>query len=250
MRLTPSARRGVHALDQRDALVVVARRTAARCRACSVGDELDAIVGVLARRMERRASRTASAGEPARSAGKTASASISAALAGSSRSQRVAAAVSQSRARAALPLRAAIRPRACSQLDPQRRRARVLQPGTEMVERRVQMTGEVTAPRGIEQSLRAPVGIRGQPRRLLECLCRRRVRPCAAGACGHARESLRDRVVGPAGGVGLMPQALLALDRVGQRRVREPAIGGSTPSRRRRCAPARGRTSRASRPAR
>ena len=136
------------------------------------------------------------------------------------------------------------------QLDPQRRRGHALQRRAEMVERRVHVTRQVSALRGTEQPLRAPVGIGGQARGLLESVGRGRVGALVAGARGHPLESVGDGVVRTGGGVGLVPEALLArLPRRPARRARRGARRPA-PSRRRRCARARGRTSPASRPAR
>jgi hypothetical protein len=112
------------------------------------------------------------------------------------------------------------------QLCPQRLNGYALQRRAELVERRVQVTGQVSTLRGTEQPLGAPVAIGGQPRRLLEGMGGHGVGALAASSRGHALESLGDRVVGAGGGVDLVPQALLTADRAGKRAVREAALGG------------------------
>jgi hypothetical protein len=103
-------------------------------------------------------------------------------------------------------------------LDPQRRRGHALQRRPEMVERRMFVTRSVSALRGTEQPLRgteqplrAPVGIGGHARGVLESTSRGREGALGVGARGHAVKSLGDRVVRAGSGVGLMPEALVAV---------------------------------------
>ena len=61
---------------------------------------------------------------------------------------------------------------------------------------------------------------------MLQTTGRGREGALVAGARGHPVESLGDRFVRTGGGVGLVPPALLPLYRLGQRAMRDAALGG------------------------